>query len=771
MKGKRVLSLALSALLALSLWTVPAAAAGFSDMEGHWAREDVEHLAAQGVVRGTSATTFAPDQKMTACEALLFCSRATGVSAADKAAIAADWADELAEILPEELYSWAAEEMAVCLETGILSETELRALSAADGLVKAISRETLAMYLVRAMQLDEMAQSLTSYSMSFDDTASISAALQPYVYLLATYGIVKGNEANCFLPQGSLTRAEMATMLRRAIDFMEARDIYAELPAYTDYGWVGGTIAQAEEGTDGAVRLTLTSTVSGTQTMTLPADVAIYENNMRATASPLALLQAGTYARVNLDGDGQAVSVRLGGAVTAYTGAVTEVTPESVTLDVNGVSRRLKIDRFTAIQADGTSISASQLDPQAGYTTAAVQVDAMGHLAAIQLTSSGRTEEGILRSVEDRSDGQILLVTAFNGDECRYTLPAGTAVTVDGAAGSLSAQYLGSYVRLRVSTAEEGRLTAVTVDTTVQYVQGTIQSVVSAAQSGLTLTDAADGSTKAYLLAEGAVVRVDGAESSLSALSQGSFATLRLSGGAVELLDAYPAADLTAQGVLEAVSGISPVTLRVRTDSGETRTYPVDAGAPPAVYRGGVLSSIDRLEAGDTVKVTTRGGVLTLVEAEVQSVSVTGALTGVSRGTSGVTLDVRLSDGSTATYQVADTVPVTRDGRTLTVYQLAVGDWVELTVRTGGVEAITAFVDGGRNTRLEGTVLEVDAGAGTLRLRLTDGSTLTVDASQAGVLTADGRSISLRRLAEDDLVQVFGDYSGNRFTATLVIQL
>ena len=87
------------------------------------------------------------------------------------------------------------------------------------------------------------------------------------------------------------------------------------------------------------------------------------------------------------------------------------------------------------------------------------------------------------------------------------------------------------------------------------------------------------------------------------------------------------------------------------------------------------------------------------------------------------------------------------------------------------MEAITAFVDGGRNTRLEGTVLEVDAGAGTLRLRLTDGSTLTVDASQAGVLTADGRSISLRRLAEDDLVQVFGDYSGSRFTATLVIQL
>ena len=65
-----------------------------------------------------------------------------------------------------------------------ISETELRALSSAGGLVKSITRETLAMYLVRAMQLAPLAQSLTSYPMSFADTTSISASLQPYVYLL-----------------------------------------------------------------------------------------------------------------------------------------------------------------------------------------------------------------------------------------------------------------------------------------------------------------------------------------------------------------------------------------------------------------------------------------------------------------------------------------------------------------------------------------------------------------------------------------------------------
>ena len=326
MKGKRVLSLALAALMTLSLLVVPAAAVSFTDMTNHWAKDDVEYLATQGVFKGTSATTFAPDQKMTACEALLFCSRATGVDAIDKEAIAEDWEDELKEILPKEMYAWAAQEMAVCLETGIISETELRALSSAGGLVKSITRETLAMYLVRAMQLAPLAQSLTSYPMSFADTTSISASLQPYVYLLNMYGIVKGNELNRFLPQNSLTRAEMATMLRRAIDFMDERGIYAELPAYTSS-----------------------------------------ENTMLSSADTL---KVGSYARVNLDRKGTAESVRLGGAVTSYTGSVTGVEQDSLTVTVNGASKRLDIDRFTEVQVGKTAGDYTLLDPQAGYTTA-----------------------------------------------------------------------------------------------------------------------------------------------------------------------------------------------------------------------------------------------------------------------------------------------------------------------------------------------------------------------------------------------------------------
>lgn len=52
MKGKRVLSLALAALMTLSLLVVPAAAVSFTDMTNHWAKDDVEYLATQGWSRG-----------------------------------------------------------------------------------------------------------------------------------------------------------------------------------------------------------------------------------------------------------------------------------------------------------------------------------------------------------------------------------------------------------------------------------------------------------------------------------------------------------------------------------------------------------------------------------------------------------------------------------------------------------------------------------------------------------------------------------------------
>lgn len=516
MKGKRIAALGLAVALALSLLVLPAGAVSFSDMQGHWAQADVEYLAGLGIINGTSATTFSPTRQMTACEALLFCSRTTGVSAADKKQIAADRAQELSQILPESVYSWAAEEMAVCLETGIISQPELEAMCTSGALLKSITRENLSMYLVRAMQLEAMAKNLTSYSLSFADTSSIAEVLKPYVYLLRTYGIAQGNSANQFMPKGSLTRAEMATMLRRAIDFTDSQGIYAELPAYTSYAWTGGTITSVSTASDGTTAMVLSSNISGVSSVTLPASAPIYENNMRTTPSAL---RQGQYVRVNLDGAGNPQSARLGGPLTALSGTVSAIDQGSISVQVNGANRLLTIDRFTKVQTDQQVGGQEIIDPSAGYTQAQCWVDGMGHLAELKLSGGASASgQGVLQSVT-YGNPITLLVQTSQGQSVAYQLDLLALPTIQRDGKLTTVDQLRSGDRITV-TVQNGTVTQVQASSqNTTQVSGTL--LVLDTRTNILALQLTDGSVITADVSAASVVTSAGTASSLSGLVPG----------------------------------------------------------------------------------------------------------------------------------------------------------------------------------------------------------------------------------------------------------
>ena len=768
MKGKRFAALWLVLVLTLSLLVVPAGAVSFTDMQGHWAQEDVEYLAGLGIVKGTSATTFAPAQKMTACEALLFCSRATGVSAADKKQIAADRADQLKEILPESVYSWAAEEMAVCLETGIISASELEAMCDSGALLKSITRENLSMYLVRAMQLEPMANNLTSYSMSFADTASISQVLRPYVYLLNTYGIVQGNTANEFMPQGSLTRAEMATMLRRAIDFMDEQGIYAELPAYTDYQWVGGVIDAVGSTSTGATLLTITGNLTDTFSISVPATVPIYENNIRTTPTAL---RAGQYVRVNLDDKGAAQAVRLGGALTSYSGSVTEVSQDSITVSVSGVSKRLDIDRFTRVQVGQVVGDLSLIETDAGYTQAQCWVDGMGHLAELKLSGGTQSADGLITAVENTASGQTITVSAFNGQRSQYTLVSGAAVTVNGKSGSITVSNKGDYVSLRVSNDNAGSAVSAAVDTVSDYVQGPIKTTsFSKSPYEISVEDSITGKSRTYTIADNAIARYDGETIDVRNVSRNTFATLQISGDQVVLLDTYPGST-TTQGVIESITYASPTTLAVRTAQGNTVTFSIDLTDLPDIERDGKTSSIDKLRSGDSVTVTVRYNEVYEIEATSQNATLSGTITRVVQDTAGVSIDVRFADGSSDTYQVSEGVSVAQKGSVISFYALKPNDAVDLTISGDEIVAIEVTGSSSSSTQITGSVLVTNSTDKTIMLQLEDGSVVTADVDDASFVTITGSSTSLSKLEAGDRVQLYGQYSGSLFAATLVVKL
>lgn len=767
MKGKRWIARGLALLLVLPMLTVSAWAVSFSDMVGHWAREDVEYLANHGIVNGTSDTTFAPDRAMTACEAVIFCSRATGVSAADQDKIAEKWKGTINEIMPASLSSWAGEEMSVCLETGIISESELRALAQNDGLIKTITRQDLARYLVRAMQLAPLAESLSSYPLSFADASSIAADRQPYVYILNSYGIVEGDQSNRFLPTRSLTRAEMAVMLRRAIDFMDERGIYAELPAYTDYAWTGGVISTVTTGENGTVILTLNSDLTGAATVTLPSTVQVYENNMLTDTSAL---RAGQYARVNLDSRGNPQSVRLGGALTAVSGTVSSVTQAQVTVVSGGTARTFDVDRFTKVKMGGRTGGAELIDVQAGYTEAVCYVDAMGHLAGLQLSGGSRAETGILISIVEAANGQSVQIASFSGQTQQYTLPVGGVVTVNGVAGSLSAAYVGDYVSVRVSNETDGQLVSVAVDTVTEYLQGVVRNYTYAKDvNTITISKTGTSSGTTYNIASDAAVRYNGQEIALRNLEKNSYATVRLYGGKVVEIDAWPGS-VSTSGTIESITYGVPTTLTVRTATG-LATFEIDLNNLPTVYRDDKVSSIDKLRSGDSIVVTVRYNQVYSLEATSQSANVTGTITRVLQDTSGLTIDVRQADGTTVTYTVGTNVSVTQDGAVLSAYSLKINDRVGLVVSGGEVVSIEVLDSSASSSQIRATILVTNTRDKTMMVQLSDGTAITVDVSDALFLTSGGSSSSLSRLATGDRVELYGQYKGAAFAATLVIQL
>ena len=147
MKLKRLGVLAVSLALAFSLALPAQAVSTFTDVpESYWGYTDIMSMYSRGYAKGYGDGTFKPDGKMTAAETLLFCARATGVNSATQEKISADRKEEMEAIIPTEIQSWANKEMAVAVDTGVLSTAELEALARAGALTKTITRENICMY-------------------------------------------------------------------------------------------------------------------------------------------------------------------------------------------------------------------------------------------------------------------------------------------------------------------------------------------------------------------------------------------------------------------------------------------------------------------------------------------------------------------------------------------------------------------------------------------------------------------------------------------------
>ena len=780
MKVKRLLSCLLSLVMVFSLTALPASAATtFPDIQTHWAKSYIEAMTAAGMFKGYEDGNFKPENQLTTAEALALCARAIGLDSSTTMDIATDYYDTVKTTLNNE-QTWFYQEFSICLATGILTAADLKSLYQSGDLTDPIEKEDLAVYLVRAMQLGPMAERLTSYPLTFDDASSISADAKPSVYLLHVYGIVEGDEFNDFSPKLNVTRAVMATMLTRAIAYMQAHGTSPDLPEYTDYAFRQGVIASATE-TNGVIQLTLNSDLTGATigTTTLPANVTIYENNMETTSSAL---KNGRHARICLDSTGTPFAVRVSAELETFTATVNGIDGKNVAVTVDGTGRLLTMDRFTQVQIGSkTTGDYSIVESGANYTTAVCKLDDQGRLVAIQFTGGTSTVEGILADYTRASTSSVsatIQLIGFDGVTRTYAIPSGATITVDGLVDTLSASQKDSHVVLRLLD-EDNSVQSASVDTKSNYVQGVIKSVDSSDDT-ITITRLSNDRNATYDVTSSAVITYKGETTRLRDLDKNDFVTILLNeDDDATMIQAY-SGSTTAEGTIsERTFGSgsdTTITFVLTQKDGTKASFKVDLSDPPTVERDDEDSTVDKLRVGDEVVFTIRYGEVTRIEATTQNVNLTGTVERIIQEKSGYTLEMVLSDGEEVSYTVDSTVSVTQNSKEVALSSLKPGYKLGLAVNGDQVVAIEIQQAVNTGNKVSGTILYVDYAEDIIYLRATTDTgseeMVTVEVPSSAVIlnASTGGTLVLRDLDTGNVIEVNGSYSGTIFRATIILR-
>ena len=189
----------------------------FTDVNNHWAKDNMLFVVSRGLLSGTSATTFSPNTGMTRGMFVTALGRLAGVDPTDYQARMFTDVKEDAYYAP--YVNWAA-------KTGVVSGTTDTTFAPDTN----INREQMAVIMKNYATKLGYTIPKTLEVVNFADSAGISSWAKEAVKSMQQAGILAGKTNNCFDPAGTATRAEVATVLRRFVEIV--------IDPQTANGWV-----------------------------------------------------------------------------------------------------------------------------------------------------------------------------------------------------------------------------------------------------------------------------------------------------------------------------------------------------------------------------------------------------------------------------------------------------------------------------------------------------------------------------------------------------
>jgi len=535
---KKFLSIILVLALAISC-SVQALAATYTDLSGHWAKTYLEDLADKGLLTGYSDGTMRPDINMTTCQLLVLLSRMYTLTDVQKGLIEDDYGSVINAAVAS-TSSWAYANLDICLAAGIVTEDELKTLD----LTSNINKEQFALFLTRALQLSDDAEALTVSNLTYSDAANISEACVGSVAELATLGIVKGDTKNQFLPKSNVTRAVAATMISRALDYLDSKTVTLTIAGYAGFTGVDGIITAVGSGTvdmrgfDGYIReyqlpSSAAVTVNGTTGVIDSGDVGQYtkitmKNGVvtRAavnTDSTIKWVQGTFYSITSTTSTTTTITVKdpTAGTKTDYKiSSTATVTLNDKSSDINSLSygnfltvmlQNNVVTKVCAVSGDG-QLSGKISAIEYGTTTAFKLLGTDGgtycfSLAIGNLPTIQRGDTAITIDQLKTGDAVTLTLKSFVITLIQETDPAST---ITGELTAITATATGTDW---VIATDAGTSLTLSLDESVSVTSGTTSILLSAVQPGNRVTVTVYHNTiakVALLSSESAATKVSG---------------------------------------------------------------------------------------------------------------------------------------------------------------------------------------------------------------------------------------------------------------------
>ncbi|WP_340401334.1 S-layer homology domain-containing protein [Paenibacillus sp. FSL H8-0079] len=177
----------------------------FVDMQNHWAKSDIELLAAKFIVKGRSEMNFDPNGMLTRAETAALLVRALGIPLNNTEFNFSDVDGK-----------WYEADVIAAEQAGLIK-------GYSDGTFRPnnrVTREELAVMLTRAITNANPSLQKDNGVLALTDVESISSWAEDSINQALNLGIIKGDQQGNFKPQAEATRAEMVTLLSRMLKLL-----------------------------------------------------------------------------------------------------------------------------------------------------------------------------------------------------------------------------------------------------------------------------------------------------------------------------------------------------------------------------------------------------------------------------------------------------------------------------------------------------------------------------------------------------------------------